>query len=153
MPAVLLVLAMILHHYIGLYYDRRFGQVRRRYREKGRLTSVFWVVVAGVFFLSFFRGWFGQVELGVLAGAAVAAFALGDLWVERHRLTVHWAVLAVLAVGVCLLPVFGVFSGEAFPLIMVPLGAILLLGALLDHLLLVRTLGPVPKEEADAGAV
>ena len=148
--AGLLVVAMVLHHQVSVYYGRRFGHVRRRsWGEKTRLTFVFWIVIAAVFVLSFFRDWFGQIGLSLLAGAAVAAFVLGDLWVERHRLTAYWAFLAVLAVGVCFLPVFGVFEGRAFPLVAVSLGGILLLGSLLDHLLLVRTLKPMPREDTD----
>jgi len=151
LPAGLIVLALVSHHYASVYYERRFGLVRRRFwHTNSRLANLSWIVIAVVFVLSFFGRWFGPVGSSLLAGAAIVAFILGDLWIERHRLTAYWSVLAVAVVGVCLLPAFGIFEGDAFALIAVPLGFILFLGLLLNHLLLARTLKPAPKEDGDA---
>ena len=143
---VLTVSAMVSSRYVGVYYDRRFGRVRDRFRpKKTRLTRVFWVAIGGILILSLFGGHVGQAWSGPLIGVAVAAFMLGDLWIDRHRLTSHWAFLAALVVGVCSLPVFGVLDrGADFSLIAVSLGLLFFAGTLLDHLLLTSVLKPVP---------
>ena len=143
---VLTVSAMVSSHYIGVYYDKSFGRVRNRFSpKKTRLARVSWVAIGGILILSFFGGYVGRIWSGPLIGIAVATFMLGDLWIDRHRLTSHWAFLAALVVGVCSLPVFGVLdTGVDFSLIAVFLGLLFFAGTLLDHLLLASVLKTVP---------
>ena len=135
---------------IERYYERRFGRVRQRRRRPsgwwGTLLLAAALVVATVVGLPALRDDLGQPVLGAICGLFAAAFVLYNWWPVRSRFTIYWPTLAILVVGVCSLPVASVFVGEMFSLLMAPLGLIFLVGFVLDHLLLVRTLKAVPED-------
>lgn len=130
------------------YYDRRFGRVeeRRRHGGSGRGIVLFaGVAVAGVS-VSPLTNQLGEPVTGFFAGCLLAAFILHLWWERRHRLALHWPVLAALAVIVGSVPAVGTLPGHGISLLCVPMGSLLAAGLLFDHLLLVRTFKSVPDE-------
>ena len=135
---------------IERYYENRFGLVRQRRRKTSGWGALLLTIVVVASFVvgspAAFRDDVGQPVLGVIAGLFAATFILYDWWPKRGWLTVYWPALAILAFGVCSLPLAGVLVGEAFPLLIVPLGVIFFVGSVMDHLLLVSTLKIVTED-------
>ena len=137
---------------IERYYENRFGLVRQRRRKPtrwGALLLAVALVVALIVGSPALRDNLGQPMLGITGGLFAAAFILYNWWPVRSRFTLYWPALAMLAIGVCSLPLAGVLAREVFSLLLVPLGAIFIMGLVMDHFLLVRTLKTVP--EGDDG--
>lgn len=134
---------------IERYYEHHFGLVRqRRWKPSGRGTLLLAaaLVVAIVVGLPALRDDLGQPVLGIVSGLFAATLILYNWWPLRSKFTIHWPILAALAIVVCSLPLADIFIGEMFSLLMAPLGVVFLVGFVLDHLLLVRTLKVVPED-------
>ena len=131
---------------IGRYYDAAFGQVQPIPRS--RRDRIEAIVLALLAYGAFCLDTMALVPVSVL-GMAMAVTMLYEWW-KAGRFRTHYLVAAALFVVVALLPSIGVLSdvlirrGGAW-FILVLLGAIGVIVAILDHLLLARTLKPLPE--------
>ena len=153
---VLLVAGIVLPHFISIRYERRYGTTVRRYGEVPRKRMILYVTMV----------------LALIVGGALPLLAMGlammvAYWPER-RFQGHYVVIGAVAVGAVLAqaasiavylvandggwPAGGAIYvvGSASPVVFI--AAYLIIGGVLDHLLLVRTMKSAP-EEGDAGAV
>lgn len=144
LPAILLALALYLA--AGRYYERRFGRVQR---ASQRAVEALIVVVALIAFVA--AGALnaaGQLPVS-MTGLAMAAFLFAVYAAHGSRYRWHYAVLGAGMLVLSLLPL--VWKQPGLDLDRVLLGAFGLayvVGGMLDHLLLVRTLKPLPDEPA-----
>ena len=145
------VLCWVLYFRAAGYYDRRFGKViqRRRRKNSGRDFALFIGVVVLMLLASPLIERLGETATSVYAGCVLAGFILYLWWERRHRLIVHWPILAALTVVVGFLPAVATLPGHGISLLSLPVGLLLVAGLLLDHLVLVRTLKAVPEEGGD----
>lgn len=145
------VLCWVFYFCAAGYYDRRFGKViqRRRRQNSGRDFALFVGVVVLVLLVSTLIERLGETATSVYGGCLLAGFSLYLWWERRHRLTVHWPILAALIVMIGFLPAVATLPGHGISLLSVLMGSLLSAGLLLDHLVLVRTLKAVPEEEGD----
>lgn len=142
--------AFLLYFRISGYYERRYGLVRQRFsRVPLRRKALYWMM-----FVAVALG--GSLALLLLGAAMLAAY-----WPER-RFRAHYVVMAALIVGiglahmVCVVvyltngawlwPV-GEFAGLARNYAWTALGLYFLVGGVLDHQLLVRSMKDLPEEE------
>lgn len=151
----LFVAGIALPHFISAHYERRYGTVQR-YRPMPRKRKVLYAAMA----LALFFG--GSLPLLAMGVAMVVAY-----WPER-RFQGHYVVIGAADIGVFLAhtmsvlpypsasawiwPSGAMLSGVPSMSILISVAAYLIVGGLLDHLLLVRTMRTAP-EEGDAGAV
>ena len=146
-------IALALHKLIGVYYDRTFGRVQRR--PGNRLGG--WLgdgaIMVALFTLAVIDVRF---DLPVsLFGLALAALILS--W-SVGGFRKHYVIIAALVVVVSLTPLLGISyqalepSESAEFMLWAGFGLIYVVGGVLDHLLLVRTMKRVPEEDDD-GAV
>ncbi len=136
------------------YYRRAVGNVRYRFGSRGRD----WLVLAAiaVYLASSLAtwSWRGPVDWRqVVLGAVLFAIS----WPDR-RYRAHYLVLAALVAGAALLPPLGVLSpasehdypGTDAGVGDLTLGLYFVIGGLLDHLLLVRSLAPIDGDGHEA---
>ena len=139
---------------IGRYYSRRFGRVRRRWSSHLRDG-----VVVGLFLAAFFGGvW---LDRHLVVPVSVSSLAVAGLFYYIHGCSGghrrHYAVLAWCFVVLGLVPLSGliessrIFAGGSLGFWI--MGAAYLLIGTLDHLLLVRSLGPAQAGEDDEDAL
>lgn len=151
----LFVAGIALPHFISIHYERRYGTVQRYRPIPGKRKVLYAAMV-----LALLLG--GSLPLLAMGVAMVAAY-----WPER-RFQGHYALIGAVAIGVFLAhsasvvahpsasawfwPSGGMLSGVPAAFVMVVVTAYMILGGVLDHLLLVRTMKTAP-EEGDARAV
>lgn len=158
---------------IDRYYERKFGHVDPRPPMSQRtltmaLAAIFVVFVVlimlnntGYVDVSGYLDAFGRfmftqqlpVNVPLLASVAIYLVLFG-LYRRELRFRVHYVVLSVLAVGASFLPLLGVLAGPNghITILFVFTGVFVTVGGIFDHLLLVRTMRPLPEED-DGGAV
>lgn len=150
---------ILLFFRIRKYYTRRYGRVRVFPRLFSRRRAVGGVVALTILFAGvFFMLWLGvSVELGSLP---LILFGLGlmemiDRWPERW-LRPHYFVAGALAALAGLGLLFLVLSSIRYPdvlilhLISVFISIVLVIGGVLDHILLVRTMKRLPEDTSNA---
>lgn len=143
LPFCMFGVVAILFRNIQRYYERTFGHVEpnpdhtRRERQKGML--IYFSLI-----LSYFldRAWQPLISIG---GLVFAGFLLVMAWPNRTY-QVHYIVTAVLLTGLSLLPLVGISLDSTRTVISVAAGLMLIVIGCIDHVLLVRTLKPVPGE-------
>ena len=135
---------------IGKLYDRAFGWIQPDTRRESREGSVEAWVWGGLWGLAF--GLAHSFSAMSLFGLWVVAWA-SQSWLHRKQ-AVHWLVLAVLIAGMTLTPLLDGALGTPYSSATAHEIAIKLVTAIgitivgtLDHLTLVRTLGPLRREE------
>lgn len=150
---------ILLFFRIRKYYTRRYGRVRVFPRLFSRRRAVGGVVALTILFAgAFFVLWLGaSVELVslplILLG--LGAMEMIDRWPER-RLRPHYFVAGALAALAGLVVLFLVLSGIRYPdvlllhLMSAFIGLVLVIGGVLDHLLLVRTMKSLPGDDGRA---
>ena len=155
---ILVILMILLPVWVGAYYERRFGQARSRWKGLSRYEVMgMLLVLAFVYGLLAANQFYGEGAEQFLSSVAPGVYFGGLLvyewWPKRSRLTAYWPVLAAVVAGSSpLLSLVGQISGWQLLLPMIAiLGVASIIGGLLDHLLLVRTMKSLPED--DAGAV
>ena len=152
---LLFVAGIALPHFISAYYERRYGTVQR-YRTAPTKRRIMYLVMILALVLG------SSLSLLVLGAAMMVAY-----WADR-RFQSHYVIIGVLATGAALAHIayaaVSLAMGEwswisienVFYLpqvfIVVTIASYLLVGGVLDHVLLVRTMKAAPEED-DAGAV
>lgn len=141
----LMLAATLLSVRAGSRYERRFGRVvrpGRRGSSVGRPGLVILLVLAlGMFLAPPVKEDLGGVGSSVLSGLLLVSVVLLLPWSDRSRFTFHWPILTALGLLASLLPLLGVVPVPNPALGPLPVGLVLFIGSLLDHLLLVRSLG------------
>lgn len=143
--------ALALWFVAGIFYERSFGRVLPTEGEAGAPRRPFPERAARVVFVVL-------AVLAVLFSPPVALFgpalawALFVFWCSQRRFGYHhYAALSALVVAASLLSVLGVLPAEevrkAIDLAMV--GVVLTVGGVFDHLLLARTMRPIPEEDRE----
>ncbi|MGF1473544.1 MAG: hypothetical protein ACFB50_17625 [Rubrobacteraceae bacterium] len=147
---ILMLIATVLLYFVaGNYYERRFGWVQTFSMKRKQVVAVATAigVLLGV----------GSVNLvfqppihmiWVVWGLSAAAI----YWPER-RFRMHYVAIGVLVVGASFLPLFGITSVSlAYETggLLAFLGVFYLVGGILDHLLLVRTMKHLPEDDGRA---
>ncbi len=151
----LFVASIVLPHFVSVRYEHRYGTVQR-YRAIPRRRKVLYVTMVLAILLG------GSLPMLVMGVAMLAAY-----WPDR-RFQRHYVVLSVLAICIALAHIASTFvwfatgdwiwiTGEAMSglprmFAMTLIATYLIVGGILDHLLLVRTMKAAPGEN-DAGAV
>ena len=153
-PWVAIALALWLSTSVaGRYYRRTFGAVRALPGLHTRRTRIKWLVVYPVMFGAMIV----DAELAPPVFVSGLAFAAGitAYWQSTGRGRVHYLLAAAGLAVIGLLPLTGLVpTGRALlPPFLGIVGAIYVIGGLLDHLELVRILGPITREEEHGGAV
>jgi hypothetical protein len=152
-PLVLLLilgsigLAIALTKAIEGYYERRFGRIepdpeRTRRKRRWALISMF--------------SWFIVIVLHEAFQLPLSVFLLttGAFWViymflydwPNRRFMMHHITAMLLFIGISLLLSLGVIEQDNSTPLLVATGLILLIIDIIDHVLLVRTLKPVPED-------
>ncbi len=135
-----IAIAFVLFKVIGGYYERTFGHVQSMSR-----SNYFWwgygSALAAIL-LSFVIDAKLHPPVNVL-GLTFAILIL-VYWGVMGSFQTHYIIMATLLAGISLLPLQGVAVNSA--IILVVVGSIYIIGGLLDHLVLVRTLKPLPEE-------
>lgn len=148
------LLACWLSRQIGKYYCHTFGQVQRP--SSSKYTDL---VEAGaaltILYPAFFIDTLGLIPVSVF-GLGLAVVLVG-MWLLSGRILTHYWAMAVIVVGLSLLPVTGVLRGVLIrqggnDWHLVLMGVVFIFGSVFDHLMLVRNLKPV-QEEGDGGDV
>jgi hypothetical protein len=128
----------------GAYYRRTIGHVRYRFGSRGRD----WLVLAAiaVYLASVLATWYwrGPVDWPQLVLGAL----LFAIWWPDRRYRAHYLMLAALVSGAALLPLLDVpslsagydYPGRDADIGNLTLGLYFVIGGILDHLLLVRSL-------------
>ncbi len=142
-----------LYWLIGKYYDRAFGRVVRA-REERQREGMFSLVILAAFFGSIWLDAALNWPVSVV-GMMLAAGFLGTYVISArsggHDFRLHYVALAALMAGVSVLPAlrlaprYQLFGPTSAPLL-IALGLIITVGGLLDHVLLSRSLRPLPEE-------
>lgn len=137
--------AAVAYYALQRYYRHQFGRVRRadgdRYRDLFVFVA-FLFAIAGVGTLWHRYEWAIDPTGFVFAGLFVWAYLQAPL--RRHYL-----VAASLIAAVTLLPLVGVPLRAVGTIMWGTMAVAFIVGGVLDHLLLVRTLGPRPAEGAE----
>jgi hypothetical protein len=83
-----------------------------------------------------------------LTGLVLAVFLFATWWITG-RFRSHYLVMGALLAGVSLLPLFGALPGDDPYVPPIVISLTFIVGGVIDHLLLVRSLKPLPKESHD----
>ena len=133
--------------WIGTLYKRRFGRVERK---RSRAWDYVIVIAATVIAVEIDLYASLPVDLLSLTLSGFFIWMYVD-WKER----IHYLVIGTVLVGVCLAPLLpsagfdGRLWGEGGAAFIAAMCLGLIIGGLLDHRLLVRTLPPAPEENLD----
>lgn len=140
--------ALILFAWIGLYYKRTFGRVRRRLRHHVRDG-----LAVAFFLIAIFLGVWAEIRFGLPISTFWLTFSGLFLYLYfcsggRRR---HYLAVAAGGALLSLLPALGLVTPEDFfgPgkfLGNLALGGTYILVGIIDHLYLVRSFKPVPVE-------
>lgn len=147
-PGVWIALGVIFYGVIPEWYYRRLGFAPPRRDRTVRLLAGTVVVVAIVVAAVVVDRWLSPpVSLTLLAAAGVIGGSQ-FLMLRRVGLTaLHWIVYAAL-VACAFAPLLGVgMNGPSSAFVLVVVGLSLIMLGLIDHLRLVRLLGPLPESE------
>lgn len=148
-------LALVLAWAAHQYYNRKFGRVKTvsaipRNPNWAAIIAV-WTLGLGLLIgAHLLDGWLHPPV--ILFGLTMAALTFAYYWPRRSFATHYLAIAGIIAV-ISLFPVLGVdatnpvFQPSIFSLII--LGLFFAVGGLFDHLLLARTLKPVPEADDD----
>lgn len=145
---LVLLLGIPSYKIIGGYYEHRFGRVEpdsERTRRERRWSFVAPFVVLSaivldeVLQLPKVMGWL------IWMTPVLVSMFLFD-WPNR-RFTIHRIIAVLLFLGLSLLPLLGITEWNIYTLFLITIGLMLFIIGILDHLLLVHTLKPVPEED------
>ncbi|MFO7539122.1 MAG: hypothetical protein R6X32_13850 [Chloroflexota bacterium] len=149
-PLALFGLAVALSILANGYYSRHYGEVRPLQQPSSRLEAA--TLLAGVVLMVIGGALDRHYQLPLsLFGLAMSAFLLGALYLFNGTLRLHYLALAVIVAALSLLPLTGIVAAAHlfgpdghYGQITIGLGLIVI--GLGDHLLLARTLSPLPEE-------
>ena len=135
------VLTLLVYWLTGRYYTRNFGRVNS---ERSNLVNNFFLPLAVILILWVAAAVDYSMRLPVSAfGLTLAIILLIWWWLQEQRTRIHYAVMAGLIALISLAPLGGV--GEGWLIIQPPgtlfhllIGAIFVIGGILDHLILVN---------------
>jgi hypothetical protein len=135
-----LVIAAVLYALGQFYYRHTFGNVQPLPGIQKRFllgALVVFAALAGAIIID------SNMHLPVLVfGLVLAGLLLVYSW-PRRKYAMHYLLMAPIAAAVSLLPLFGAVSQDQYSGIGLTVwGLTILVGGILDHLLLVRTLKP-----------
>lgn len=153
-------LALLCYPLLQIYYERTFGRAGFECKPSG--TS--WRTMMGIMGLVMLAV-LGSIVLEIvlklpvrLFGLVVAALVLAYFW-PRRRFAAHYIALG-LSIGLASIAasLMGLQLSQDWPitgaLYLFMLGALFLVGGLFDHMLLVRTFKPLPKDNgSENGAI
>lgn len=142
------LISALLLSVITLYYRRTFGHIVPRYPHPWRLLALL-LGVFGVLVVAILVDQRLHPPV-ILSCLVMAAVLFGYFWPHR-RFAWYYIGLAVIIGAAGLLPLTGLITADQYlPLGALAWGAILFVGGLFDHLLLLRTMGARPQEEQNA---
>lgn len=133
--------------WIGDSYDRRFGLVRGLQDSEQRLSqTLITTAFCAILFIAFIVDSMARWPVN-LAALTVSAFYLVGWW-STGRIRHHYLVIAALfVVSSTVLPLitmqWPLVGDFALPIV---IGLLFTIGSLMDHLMLVRALKPMPEE-------
>jgi hypothetical protein len=136
---------------LGRYYERAYGRVQGIPGQHARRNTVKWLIVYPAMFAAMILDW--KLNLPFLMSGAV--YGAG---IEAYRRStgggrLHYAVGAALFGLLSLVPTIGIASSRQLLVPMLgALGALYVIGGVLDHRELVKILGPAHVED-DGSAV
>lgn len=136
------VLTLLVSWLISRYYTRNFGRVNS---ERSNLVNNFLLPLAVILILWVAAAIDYSMRLPVsVFGLTLAIILFFWWWLQEQRTRIHYAIMASLIVLISLAPLAGIGegwliiqpSGTVFHLLV---GAIFVLGGILDHLILVKS--------------
>ena len=136
------VLTLLVSWLISRYYTRNFGRVNS---ERSNLVNNFLLPLAVILILWVAAAIDYSMRLPVsVFGLTLAIILSFWWWLQEQRTRIHYAIMASLIVLISLAPLAGIGegwliiqpSGTVFHLLV---GAIFVLGGILDHLILVKS--------------
>ncbi len=141
-----ILVAMLIGWVIGDFYERRYGKAQRL--PLSRRTM--WLVASGV--VAFWVAHMTDVVLQAPVYLPYLVLGVADVlfWWPERRFRAHYLVAAAAFVVVGFLPLTGVLSenyAEALRLLFLLLGVSTIAIGICDHLILRRTLLPVPEDD------
>ena len=143
--------ALVLRLVVGAYYARVFGRVRSTSQRMGRtlFTGAMLIVVGFPWLLIS-----GCADAGLQPPVSVlglTAAGLLALWCSTGRLHRQYLVAAALIAVVSLLPLLRIISRDRLfgGVLCATFGTVLVVGGVLDHLRLARSLNPLPEASHD----
>lgn len=136
------VLTLLVYWLTGRYYTRNFGRVNS---ERSNLVNNFLLPLAVILILWVAAAIDYSMRLPVsVFGLTLAIILFFWWWLQEQRTRIHYAIMASLIVLISLAPLAGI--GEGWLIIQPPgtvfhllVGAIFVLGGILDHLILVKS--------------
>lgn len=136
------VLTLLVSWLISRYYTRNFGRVNS---ERSNLVNNFLLPLAVILILWVAAAIDYSMRLPVsVFGLTLAIILFFWWWLQEQRTRIHYAIMASLIVLISLAPLAGI--GEGWLIIQPPgtvfhllVGAIFVLGGILDHLILVKS--------------
>lgn len=136
------VLTLLVSWLISRYYTRIFGRVNS---ERSNLVNNFLLPLAVILILWVAAAIDYSMRLPVsVFGLTLAIILFFWWWLQEQRTRIHYAIMASLIVLISLAPLAGI--GEGWLIIQPPgtvfhllVGAIFVLGGILDHLILVKS--------------
>lgn len=138
-----LILVIILYKLVGVYYDRHFGRVERSLADR-RLDWISLAVAIPAIWLAVWIDATGRLPISLLA-LALAGFLLVVHLRSPGGYRRYYAVLAALLALLSLTPLaLGQAPKDVSPPVLAALGGAYIVGGVLDHLVLARSLKPAP---------
>jgi ribose/xylose/arabinose/galactoside ABC-type transport system permease subunit len=141
-----LLLTIVLYHLAGRYYERSFGRVQRANRRAAE------VLIVGLAMTAFVAasGIDASAEPPVsVTGLVMAGFLFMVHATSGSSYRRHYLLLASGMAGLSLMPLIWPELGHNLNRMLTgAYGLAFVVGGLLDHLVLVRTLKPAPDEQA-----
>jgi hypothetical protein len=146
-----LPMALALWLIVGAYYTRAFGRVRPTSHRMGRTLFTGAMVLVVSFPWLLISGYADAALQPPVSVLGLTAAGLLALWCSTGRLHRQYLVAAALIAVVSLLPLLGIISRDQLfgGVLCATLGTVLVVGGVLDHLRLARSLKPLPKESHD----
>ncbi|MGB3635453.1 MAG: hypothetical protein WA982_15530 [Rubrobacteraceae bacterium] len=144
---VVLIAMVLLYFAMGSYYERRFGWVQTFSMERQQIVAAIILIIVLVVVGSANLAFQPPIHMIWLAwGVALTVV----YWRER-RFRAHYVVIGILVCGVSFLPLLGISQtgSTAYETggLMAFLGILYVVGGILDHFLLVRTMKSLPEED------
>lgn len=135
------VLTLLVYWLISRYYTRNFGHVNS---ERSNLVNIFFLPLAVILILWVAAAMDYSMRLPVsVFGLTLAIILFFWWWLQEQRTRIHYAIMASLIALISLAPLAGI--GEGWLIIQPPgtvfhllVGAIFVMGGILDHLILVK---------------
>ncbi len=137
-----LILVIVLYKLIGVYYDRHFGRVERSAADR-RLDWISLAIAVDAIWLATWVDSTGKLPISLL-GLALAGFLLSVHLRSPGGYRLYYAILAALLALLSLAPLaLRQAPKDISPLLLAALGGAYIVGGVLDHLVLARSLKPV----------